>query len=88
MAFAIRRNYPYTGALTLCKIRTGSFAAREMVVSESEFCTAVIAYLDKLTPADRVKLRRSVPVDTEPQITLPGAERKAFKVRKAATAAT
>lgn len=86
MAFAIRRNYPYIGALTLCKLRSGSFEAKEMVVSESVFCQAVMAYLDKLTPADLARLRRVIPAENASPPAAP-AERKKFRV-KAAQAAT
>lgn len=83
--FSIRRNHPYAGILTLCKIRNGAFVAKEMTVPESAFVAAVMQYLDKLPQAETARLARTAPEVPE---TPPGnGDPKPFRVRKAATAA-
>lgn len=80
--FVIRRNHPYGGVVTLCKIASGSFVAREMTVTESAFVAAVMRYLEKISPAEQAKLRRSAPLEEIPPVT--AGQRRSFKVNKAA----
>lgn len=83
--FTIRRNHPYAGVVTLCKLAGGSFVPKEMTVTESAFLGAVMVYMRGMPPAERVKLSREAPAQPAPQ---PGAgEPKPFKVRKAAITA-
>jgi hypothetical protein len=83
--FLIRRNHPYAGVITLCKLPGGSFVAKEMVVGEAQFIAAVVTYMKRLSPAEKSKLRRAAPPET---VTAPpgNGEHKSFKVRRAATA--
>jgi hypothetical protein len=84
--FTIRRNHPYTGVVTLCKLAGGSFVPKEMQVTESAFLAGVMAYLKAMPATDRTKLQREAPPVTPAP---PGnGEPKAFKVRKAAAAAS
>ena len=46
MAFEIRRNRPYVGAVTLTKVGIGSFNAKEIVVSKPEFLAKFSRYFE------------------------------------------
>lgn len=85
--FTIRRNHPYAGVVTLCKLAGGAFVPTEMRITESAFIAAVVTYMKQVTPGERTKLVKAAPPAPE---VLPGnGEQKVFKVRKAAaTAAT
>jgi len=83
--FTIRRNHPYAGVVTLCKLAGGAFVPKEMVVTESAFLAEVLRYSKQIPPPERAKLVKAAPPAT---VAPPGAgEPKVFKVRKAATAA-
>jgi hypothetical protein len=83
--FTIRRNHPYAGTVTLCKLAGGAFVPRTMEVTESAFLAAVLVYMKNMKPTEREKLAKEAP---PAQVPPPGAgEQKPFKVRKAATAA-
>ena len=85
MAFEIRRNRPYVGAVTLTKVGIGSFNAKEIVVSEAEFLAKFSRYFDKLSAVEVERLRRAAPPEApEPVVTDTSAASKPFKLRKAA----
>lgn len=82
--FTIRRNHPYAGVVTLCKLAGGAFVPREMQVTEAAFIAAVMVYMKQMSPTERTKLRRDAPEAPAP---IPGnGEQRTFKVKKAATA--
>ena len=84
--FTIRRNHPYAGVVSLCKVPGGSFVAKEMVVTEAAFIAAVMVYMKQMSPTERTKLRREAPPQAVP---LPGnGEPRPFKVRRAPAAAS
>lgn len=86
--FFIRRNHPYTGVLTLCKIPGGCFVAKEMIVSEAEFIAEVVHYMKALSPAEKSKIRREAPAPAPAAERPPSNGEKKFRVAKAASVAT